>query len=346
MSSSTYISSQQFQRVYQLYSSVLLSPYLSVKVFPPPHLGVIPRVGLRGSRIGIEYLWLRFRLRKWRRRFRERIKNKGQDQISNLRRHANSTGFDFRSEVDLNQWMVPFVYRNLPVLAFMTREFDLPHIPPPHYHHVGALININRREVIKTNEDQTMNQLKTLLSEHRNNTTQSKLIYCSFGAYFQGDDTEFLIKLIGALGKSTSWKVIIGLGGRLEPSSLGRLPANIFAFNWVPQLQVLKFADCAVIHGGITTINECIALGVPMLVFPFNVTDQRGAAARVVYHHLGITGDRSHDDAMEIRRKVKTLLDDTTFATRVIRMRSYFDRDRDNNIAVKTIESIIYRSKK
>lgn len=295
---------------------VLISTFVSLfkcNGLPPPHLGVIPGVGFEGSRMGIEHLWLRYRLGKWRVRLRKRIKEKGQDQISNLRRLAKRMGFDFRTEVDLNQWLTPFVCRNLPLLSFVTREFDFPHTPPPHHHYVGPMINKNRIEVIKTDEDRTVNQIKSLLSGHRNNTTQSKLIYCGFGSFFKGDDTGFLIKLIDALGENTSWKVILGLGDRVKPSSLGRLPSNFFAFNWVPQLRVLKVADCAVIHGGISSINECIALGVPMLVFPFKINDQRGNAARVTYHQVGIVGDRDNDDAIGIRRKVEKLLNDTTY---------------------------------
>ncbi len=313
---------------------------------PPPHLGIIPGIGFKGSKIGIEYLWLRFRLGKWRNRLRERINKKGLDRLSILRHHAKRTGFDFRTEVDLNQWMIPLVYRSLPLLAIMTREFDFPHIPPPHYHHVGALINVSRREVVKTDEDRTGAQLNSLLSEHRNNPTQSKLIYCSFGAFFKGEDTDFWIKLIGALGEHTFWKVIFGLGGRVKASSLGRLPANIYAFKWVPQLHVLKFADCAIIHGGITSINECIASGVPMLVFPFNSTDQHGAAARVAYHRVGIVGDRRHDDSMKIRNKVERILNDSKYLQNVLQMRSYFDRDLYEDKAVKTVESLLYQSKK
>ena len=323
---------------------VLISTLVSLfksKGLPPPHLGVIPGVGFKGSRIGIEYLWLRFRLYKWLDRWRKRIKDKGSDWISNLRRHAKRSGFDFRTEVDFNQWLIPLVYRNLPLLSFVTREFDFPHTPPPHHHHVGPLININRIEVIQTDENRTETKLKSLLSGHRNNPTQSKLIYCGFGAFFKGDDTSFLMKLIDALGQNTTWKVILGLGDRVAPSSLGPLPSNIFAFDWVPQLRVLKFADCAVIHGGISSINECIAMGVPMLVFPFNATDQHGAAARVAYHRVGIVGDRRNDDAVRIRRNVETLLNDTTYASSVIQMRNYFDRDRHQNKAVKTIESML-----
>ena len=312
---------------------------------PPLSSRVTPGIGFKGSRIGIECLWLRYRLGKWRKRLRQRIKEKGSDWTSKLRLLAKRKGFDFRTEVDLNQWMTPFVYRKLPLLAFVTQEFDFPHTPLPHHHRVGPMINLDRIEVIKTDEDRTANQINSLLSGHRNNATQSKLIYCGFGAYHSGD-TGFLIKLIGALGENTSWKVILGLGDRVEPSSLGRLPSNIFAFNWVPQLRALKFADCAVIHGGISSINECIALGVPMLVFPFNAMDQNGNAARVAYHHVGIVGDRNNDNSVEIRKNVETLLNDTTYASNILQMRSYFDRDRRENKAVKTIESMIYRSKR
>lgn len=325
-------------------SVALISTFVSLfkrPGLPPSHVGVIPGVGFKGSRLGLEYLWLRFRVGKWRGRLRNRLKKKGLDMLSLLRHHAKRTAFDFRAEVDLNQWMIPFVYRNLPLLAVITREFDFPHPSPPHYYHVGALINIDRREVVKTEDEGVAIQLDALLSEPHDTATYNKLIYCSFGAFFKGDDTRFWKKLIHALGEETGWKVIFGLGGRFEPSSLGNLPANIYAFKWVPQLRVLKFADCAIIHGGITSINECIVSGAPMLVFPFNTTDQHGAAARVAYHGVGILGDRRNDDSNTIRKRVETILNDPIYVSNVLQMRNYLQRDMRQNKAVKTIESIV-----
>jgi UDP:flavonoid glycosyltransferase YjiC (YdhE family) len=311
---------------------------------PPAHLGVIPGIGLKGTRLGIELLWLRFRLWKWLRRLLYRVKNAGLDMLSVLRYHARRTGFDFRTEVDLNQWLIPIVYRNLPVLVFMTREFDFPHTHIKHYYHVGALINLNRREVVKI-DDSDNKRLNELIAQHQNSPKPRKLIYCAFGAYFQGNDTRFWMQLVRSLNENTAWDIIFGLGGRLDPSRLGELPPNIHAFKWVPQVRVLGFADCAIIHGGISSINECILSGVPMVVFPFDVNDQHGNAARVAYHKVGVVGNRHHDDSNAIRNHVKTILDDPLYASRVRQMREHFDRYLHDNTAVNTVAALLSKAK-
>jgi UDP:flavonoid glycosyltransferase YjiC (YdhE family) len=153
------------------------------------------------------------------------------------------------------------------------------------------------------------------------------------------------MKLARSLNEGTGWDVIFGLGGRLDPSTLGELAPNIHAFKWVPQMRVLELADCAIIHGGINSINECIVSGVPMVVFPFDVTDQQGGAARVAYHKVGIFGNRHHDDSNAIRNHVKTILDDPLYLFRVQQMREYFERYLRDNTAVSTVEALLAKAR-
>ena len=304
-------------------------------------MNVKPGVGLKGTKLGIEFLWLRFRLKKWRNRFTNYIMHGGMSLNKVFRHLARQTGFDFRNEVDFNQWMIPFVYPNLPLLAFMTPEFDFPHTPPANYQQVGALINTDRREVVSLEVTSDEERLTAILTDRKNTPKRSKLIYCSFGAYFEGNDTHFWIRLVKAFVDYPDWCIIFGLGGRLNPSALGNLPPNIHAFRWVPQLRVLKHADCAIIHGGISSINECIVMGVPMIVYPFDVTDQHGAAARVNYHKLGIVGNRHQDDSNTIRGHVERIIYNTQYLSRVKKMRDYFERNLRENTAVNAVKAII-----
>lgn len=138
--------------------------------------------------------------------------------------------------------------------------------------------------------------------------------------------------------------VVVGLGNRVQPSELGELPPNVHAFLWAPQFRVLAHADCAVLHAGITSINECIYHGVPMLVYPFKkTTDQLGNAARVAYHGLGIAADRDTDDAITLRQRIETLLDDRTYQAQVDEMRRHFLRYQDGGTAVSVVENLLRR---
>ena len=71
----------------------------------------------------------------------------------------------------------------------------------------------------------------------------------------------------------------------------GNSPANLYAFNRVPQLRVLQKCDFVITHGGMNTIFESIMAEKPLIVFPLSMEwDQNGNAARVVYHGIGLKG--------------------------------------------------------
>ncbi|MBV7332993.1 hypothetical protein KFU94_33145 [Chloroflexi bacterium TSY] len=62
-------------------------------------------------------------------------------------------------------------------------------------------------------------------------------------------------------------RLLLSTGPQVSTDDLGTLPPNVKAFSSVPQLDVLRHADLMLCHGGITTINECIFFGVPMIVY-------------------------------------------------------------------------------
>ncbi|MBQ7849555.1 MAG: hypothetical protein IJ343_07540 [Clostridia bacterium] len=103
------------------------------------------------------------------------------------------------------------------------------------------------------------------------------LAYISLGSIIS--NRGFCREIIRAFGGKAA-SVILNTG-RIDPASLGRIPANIHAFSGVPQVQVLSHADVFLTHCGMNSVNEAIACGVPMVAMPF-VNDQPGNAARLV----------------------------------------------------------------
>lgn len=73
--------------------------------------------------------------------------------------------------------------------------------------------------------------------------------------------------------------------GKINPQMLGEIPDNIYAYSFVPQIEVLSNVDLFFTHCGMNSINEAMTLGVPMVAMPF-VNDQISNANRVV--ELGI----------------------------------------------------------
>jgi UDP:flavonoid glycosyltransferase YjiC (YdhE family) len=310
---------------------------------PPLHRPIIPGQGWAGSAFGIEWSWVQYRVWKWFRLRLDWLRTAGVSPSAVLQRHAEQAGFRFRAEVVFDQWLLPFSYRRLPVLCLNAYELDLPHQPLPHYCYVGPMVHHERRETPALQvSDATTQELDVLLAQRATLDPPRPLIYCAFGAFFKGNDIDFVRRVVQAVAERPQWDVVVGLGGRLDISQLGPLPAHVRVYGWVPQLRVLAHADCAVIHTGISTINECIEHGVPMLAYPFKkTTDQMGNAARITYHHLGIVADRDTDDPERIRSRIERMLGDNTYRSAVRRMRDHFRRYADQQRAEACVQELL-----
>jgi zeaxanthin glucosyltransferase len=68
-----------------------------------------------------------------------------------------------------------------------------------------------------------------------------------------------------------------GNRGRLGP---GDLAGNPLVYDWVPQEAVLARSDLVVCHGGMNTVLEPLAAGLPMVVMPL-AFEQSAVAARL-----------------------------------------------------------------
>lgn len=73
--------------------------------------------------------------------------------------------------------------------------------------------------------------------------------------------------------------------GKVDIQTLGKIPDNIYAYSFVPQIEVFQHADVFLTHCGMNSVNEVMALGVPMVAMPF-INDQLSNAKRIV--ELGI----------------------------------------------------------
>ena len=107
------------------------------------------------------------------------------------------------------------------------------------------------------------------------------IIYISLGSIISNKG--FCKECIRAFG-DTEFSVILNTG-RISPDKLGHIPQNIYAYSFVPQIEVLKHADVFLTHCGMNSVNEAIVAKVPMIAMPF-VNDQLANAKRIV--ELGI----------------------------------------------------------
>lgn len=79
--------------------------------------------------------------------------------------------------------------------------------------------------------------------------------------------------------------------------------------DWVSQSSVLDRADLMINHGGIGTVKECLAKGVPMIVFPL-MRDQFSCAEWLKELHLCLCGDAKTISPEQIETLIYNVLDE------------------------------------
>lgn len=108
------------------------------------------------------------------------------------------------------------------------------------------------------------------------------IIYISLGTIISSKS--FYRKCIAAFADQPV-SVILSTG-KVAPEKLGELPGNIYAYSFVPQLEVLDKCNLFITHGGMNSVCEAMTYGVPILVLPI-LNDQSINAAQVVELKIG-----------------------------------------------------------
>jgi MGT family glycosyltransferase len=255
-----------------------------------------------------------------------------------LRALARDAGVDLDRETDANHWLIPFTWPGYPSLSLHALEFEFPHEPAPGVHYVGPMLLEDRLEPPLPQDDRS--RLDQLLERHGRSEPGSALLYAGFGSFFTARQG-WLERLFAAVARRPGWDLVLSLGGRLQASDLGELPRGVHAFAWAPQLEVLARADAAIVHGGISTVDECVLAGVPMLVVCGGHTDMRGNMARVVHHGIGLAADPARDTPDRILQSLDRLVSEDSFADRLDQMGRAYRRYGTQRVAERVVEELL-----
>jgi MGT family glycosyltransferase len=114
----------------------------------------------------------------------------------------------------------------------------------------------------------------------------------------------------------TPWHVVMTLGGGVDPATLGPLPPNVEAHQWLPHLAVLDHATAFVCQGGTGSLMEAFHQGVPVVVVP-QQQDQLAIARQVVDLGVGRSIGSEDLDARTVRSAVEAIATDTGMRRRV-----------------------------
>jgi zeaxanthin glucosyltransferase len=117
--------------------------------------------------------------------------------------------------------------------------------------------------------------------------TGEPLIYASMGTLMNGQ-ADVYRAITAAAAKRNGLQLVLSVGDQVDPEQIGPLPGKTIAVKRAPQLELLKRASVCITHGGLNTVLESLAQGVPQVAIPVTV-DQPGVAARIAEKKVGLS---------------------------------------------------------
>lgn len=107
------------------------------------------------------------------------------------------------------------------------------------------------------------------------------------------------------------------------------VPSNFHICSWVPQVQVLELADVFVTHGGMNSVSESLAAGVPMVVIPYG-SDQPVNGRRVEKLGVGRVLEMKNVRRKTLKSAVLSTLSDDAMKARTKDVLDMIDRAPGN----------------
>lgn len=101
------------------------------------------------------------------------------------------------------------------------------------------------------------------------------LMVVSPGSVF-ARSAEFFLGVAAAFA-DTEWTVVLATT-HLPVEALGPLPPNVVGLRWIRQWDLVRHADVLLTHAGISSVNEAISAGTPMILAPRSHEQRRTAA--------------------------------------------------------------------
>ncbi len=292
---------------------------------PPLRTSIIPGRGPNGTAFGIQTTWVYIKLKIYGRLWLNKILAKDYRRRL-LLAYFKKIDFPVGSLIS-RSFPSLFIHTNLPVLSMTMEELEFPHKRAKNMRYIGAMVY---DEKVHSEKNVLPESLRRIL-DLRKKDPAKKLVYCSVSSLNTGDQA-FLHKVVNVVSSEPNWLLVLSLGGKLDPSKFELETGNICVLSWVPQLEILKLADCSITHGGIHTIHECIHFKVPMIVYSGKRHDQNGNAARVAYHGLGLQGDKDNDDEKSLKNKIEQVLTEATFSAKIDAINTVYKEYKKKNL--------------
>ena len=220
----------------------------------------------------------------------------------------------------------------IPEFILSPKEFDFPgRKTEKNQVYLGPTVYNERNESIST-------ELNKFIKKEN-------LVLCAMGSYdskYQKTRLLFLKRVIKAFKENPRLNVLISVGRDFSINTKNQLAPNVLICHSVPQLKVLKFCRAMISHGGMQSITESILSCVPLIIYPLNLRlDQKGNAARIKYHNVGMIGNIRHASSEEIIQKVKNTITNENISQNLRKLSNIYHNSKDFDNGMKFIFNYI-----
>jgi UDP:flavonoid glycosyltransferase YjiC (YdhE family) len=161
-----------------------------------------------------------------------------------------------------------------------------------------------------------------------------QLVLASLGTHNQEAGARFYRVLLDATGLDLQLVLVA------PPEMVGPVPPHILVRPSVPQLELLARCSAVVTHGGVNTVNECLALGVPMVLAPIR-DDQPIVAGRVAAVGAGIQVRFGRVQSAEMAVALRSVLGDPAYRAAARRIGDSFALAGGASAAADHLEKLV-----
>ena len=143
-------------------------------------------------------------------------------------------------------------------------------------------------------------------------------VFCSLGT-LQGGRLP-IFRMVAEACRDHGVALTVAHGGKLDAAEAAALPGNPRVEAFVPQRAVIRTASAVVTHGGLNTVLDALAAGVPLIVVPL-AFEQGATAARVARTGAGLVIPRRQLTPARVAEALGALLDTPRYRERAAALR-------------------------
>lgn len=163
------------------------------------------------------------------------------------------------------------------------------------------------------------------------------VLYVSFGTIFGDYAKDLYQKVFTAFGDSEYLVVMAAHQVGLETLTI---PDNFIVQDYIPQNEVLKYADVAITHNGLNSMNDLILNEVPFVSLPMGA-DQPALADRIAELNAGIRLEYQQVDSAELKAAVEKVQTEPDYLNNLKKIKESFLDAGGYKKAVDAIEDYL-----